>query len=347
MCDHEGAMQTGTTAAAHSHSFPCCKPRLQENELAWRHNARAEESMSQGFLRAALQSRGAKWIAVGWTAFIGENLILSHNRDVIIGAFGEDNYRYTYSFLSTAACGSIAYGLLRFGRGKDRIFASRSPLARGFGAALQVIGLVGASQQAPAFQIPFVPKFGASDLPSGWEEARAPDGKVYYYHSQSQETRWEKPVVATPASSGPAPTLLSNFSFEIRCPIDFKHGANQNVDDIQGMDRVSRHATFWSLGLFSLGRALPNVFLPEIIFYTFPAIYSVIGSSHQDYRYRRGSGGTLTPEREAASSNLPFVALVTGRQSWAKLADEFKWMNAGAAALVGLGFALRQLKRMK
>ena len=303
--------------------------------------------MSQGFLRAALQSRGAKWIAVGWTAFIGENLILSHNRDEIINAFGPKTYNYTYSFLSTAACGSIAYGLLRHGRGKDRVFANRSPLARGAGVALQVIGLVGASQQAPAFQIPFVPKFGSSDLPSGWEEARAPDGKVYYFHAHTQETRWEKPVASAPASGDTPSSALPKVSFEIRCPIDFKHGSNQNVDEIHGMDRVSRHATFWSLGAFSLGRALPNVFLPEIVFYTFPAVFTIIGSSHQDYRYRRGSGGSLTPEREAVTSNVPFVALASGSQSWTKLADEFKWMNAGAAALIGLGFALRQLKKMK
>jgi uncharacterized membrane protein len=304
--------------------------------------------MSQGgFFRTALQSRGAKWIAVGWTAFIGENLILSHNREEIINAFGPKTYNYTYSFLSTAACGSIAYGLLRHGRGKDRIFANRSPLARGLGVALQVVGLVGVSQQAPAFQIPFIPRFGFSGLPSGWQEARAPDGKVYYYHADTHETRWEKPVAASAAASSSSPLPLPKFAFEIRCPIDFKHGANQNVDDIHGMDRVSRHSTFWFLGLFGLGRALPNVFLPEIVFYTFPIVFSAIGSSHQDYRYRRGSGGTLTPQREAVTSNVPFAALVTGRQSWSKLADEFKWMNAGVAALVGLGFALRQLKRMK
>ena len=83
------------------------------------------------------------------------------------------------------------------------------------------------------------------------------------------------------------------------------------------------------------------------MFYTFPAVFAAIGSSHQDYRYRRGSGGSLTPEREAVTSNVPFAALATGRQSWSKLSDEFKWMNAGAAVLLGLGLALRQLKRMK
>jgi len=87
--------------------------------------------------------------------------------------------------------------------------------------------------------------------------------------------------------------------------------------------------------------------VPEIICYTFPAIFAVIGTSHQDYRYRRGSGGTLTPEREAVTSNVPFVALVAGKQSWSKLADEIKWSNAGVAALIGLGLALRQLKKMR
>ena len=58
-----------------------------------------KQVMSQaGFFRASLQSRGAKWIAVGWTAFIAENLILSHNRDEIIGVFGPKAYNYTYRF---------------------------------------------------------------------------------------------------------------------------------------------------------------------------------------------------------------------------------------------------------
>ena len=42
--------------------------------------------------KAILASKGVRWIGLGWTGFIAENLILSENRDEIIRHFGDDNY---------------------------------------------------------------------------------------------------------------------------------------------------------------------------------------------------------------------------------------------------------------
>ncbi len=58
-------------------------------------------------------SKAVRWISFGWTAFIAENVILSQNREWIIEKYGKDNYHVTYSALSTAACGSIAYGFFK------------------------------------------------------------------------------------------------------------------------------------------------------------------------------------------------------------------------------------------
>ena len=69
---------------------------------------------------------------------------------------------------------------------------------------------------------------------------------------------------------------------------------------------------------------------------------ALVGTHHQDDRYRRGIGGHLSPEKEARTSNLPFYALLTGRQDWGKLAEEIKLPNCGVAmSIVALLFLSR------
>jgi len=66
-----------------------------------------------------LRDKGVKYIFFGWTGFITENLVVTHNRDFIIQyTGGEKNYRFIYSFFSSAATLSIAYGYFKFARGK-------------------------------------------------------------------------------------------------------------------------------------------------------------------------------------------------------------------------------------
>ena len=90
----------------------------------------------------ALRNPGVALIGGGWSFFITENLVLSHWRDEIIGAFDEDTYLRVYGGLSTCACASIGYGFLRHGKGKGpRIWGGfAGPAARAGAVGLQALG---------------------------------------------------------------------------------------------------------------------------------------------------------------------------------------------------------------
>ena len=50
-------------------------------------------------------------------------------------------------------------------------------------------------------------------------------------------------------------------------------------------------------------------------------------------------------EVDRATSNVPFVALLRGSQSWERLGDELKWVNAGVGLTIALGLATRRMAR--
>ena len=91
--------------------------------------------------------------------------------------------------------------------------------------------------------------------------------------------------------------------------------------------RVTRHPMLYSIGLCGLGIGLTSVNLGTMCLLSGPLFVALVGTHHQDYRYRRNIGGTLTPEKEKATSNIPFVALLAGRNDWYELFNELKKMN--------------------
>ena len=255
---------------------------------------------------ALLRHPGVRLIGGGWAFFIAENVVVSNNRDAIIASIGEVNYRRVYSGLSTCACASIAYGYLRHGRKQGpKLWAAAPPAARCGAVALQGLGLVGFSQMLPRLQVPIA-----------MEEA-----------GPTADT-WP----GTPQPGGGA-------AMRVRCPMDFS-AADTPEDGIAGPKRVTRHPTFWSMGALGLGTALATPFATEVVMFSMPALFAVIGTAHQDYRFRRHSGGELPPEVDAVTSNVPFVALASGAQSWSQLAAEMKWLNASVGVLGALLLAL-------
>ncbi|EQC38406.1 hypothetical protein SDRG_04117 [Saprolegnia diclina VS20] len=136
----------------------------------------------------ALAHKGCRWIVLGWSAFIAENIALSEFKEEIIANFGKDKYRLAYSTLSTGACASIAYGYLAHGRQQGPLvksLAKKWPLPV---FAIQALGLAGMLSLAlPKLQIPLS-------------------------------------VQALEDATSSALEKKDNMTFTVQCPVDFKAG---------------------------------------------------------------------------------------------------------------------------
>ena len=190
--------------------------------------------------------------------------------------------------------------ILRFTEQLCRVLSSHVLRARQMSAfALQSLGLIGISQMAPKLQMPFQ-ILTSSDAPAAEASSTAPPPSSSTTSSST-----------TAAAAAPTP---SGVRFKAQCPIDFAAGrtADSNATDAEparGLDRVTRHPQLWSLALLGCGAAVASPFVTErLLFGAGPLAMASLGAAHQDSRYRRGSGGQLTPERDAATSLVPFGA---------------------------------------
>ena len=125
----------------------------------------------------------------------------------------------------------------------------------------------------------------------------------------------------------------------VRCPFDFSDRTRTTENELFGLERITRHPGLWSLGLVGLGQAALQSHPALRLWWSGPALVAWLGGSHQDSRFRRGMGGTLDPYYDAQTSNLPFVALLSGRQGpvgeqLIKLGNELKPLNALIAVAV-------------
>ncbi|XP_063900832.1 uncharacterized protein LOC135120458 [Zophobas morio] len=267
-----------------------------------------------------IQHKGLKLITYGWIGFIAENLLLSHNRDIIIQRIGDKKYHILYSLLSTFTCGFVSYGYFKYGRRQGPIWfnVQRNRLLRWSGFILLSTGYVGFSQFFPKFQSPF---------------AIQPVEKETNSRSDGGRELQEKGF------------KLREWNFHPRCPLDFKTN-HDLVNEVSGLERVTRHPAFWSLGFTGVGLALTTMYACETVLFGMFGVFALIGSAHQDYRFRKGSGGSLSMDMEAQTSNIPFLALLLERQSWKKLINELKLTNASLALFLSWLIYARRIKKL-
>lgn len=217
---------------------------------------------------------------------------MSENRTYLISHFGDNGYHIAYGTLSTAAMGSVFYGYFRKVKNAEPLLWSLNcpaPLgAKVLSFVCLSVGLGMASQIPPKLQIPV--HFAGND-----------NNNIGDINDKSQ----------SPAA--PIPTDSQEKGWKIRCPFDFTDKKDTN-SPIQGLEQISRHPGLWSFGLLGLGNALLVPSLPQRAFLAMPALVALIGGAHTDSRFRRGMGGTLSEEYDRVTSNIPFLAMLSGAQ---------------------------------
>ncbi len=84
------------------------------------------------------------------------------------------------------------------------------------------------------------------------------------------------------------------------------------AEPARGMLRITRHPFLWSAVLWSLGHVLVNADPASLIFFGSLGVTALRGTFDID-RKRRASSGADYARFEAVTSNVPFVALLSGR----------------------------------
>jgi uncharacterized membrane protein len=96
----------------------------------------------------------------------------------------------------------------------------------------------------------------------------------------------------------------------------------------RGILRVTRHPFMWGVALWALAHLVPNGTLAAVIFFGTFAVLALLGTVLIDEKFARRRGAEWQ-RFAAATSNLPFAAILAGRQHL--VVAEIGWRRAGAA----------------
>ena len=180
------------------------------------------------------------------------------------------------------------------------------------------VGLGMASQIPPKLQIPvqFVNKNNSAD-----------ENNTIATSASDTSATVAGPTQQTEGGGGGA--------WKVRCPFDFTDNKDTN-SPVYGLERISRHPGLWSFGLLGLGSAFLVPSLPQSLWLAMPSMMAMIGGAHTDSRFRRGMGGELSGEYGRVTSNIPFVAMLSGAQGnvidvMNEFSSEIKPLNAALA----------------
>lgn len=92
-----------------------------------------------------------------------------------------------------------------------------------------------------------------------------------------------------------------------------QEGALDKADAVKGMLRITRHPFLWGVAIWALGHLLANGDLPSVILFGSMLALGVFGTASIDAK-RKKALGAKWDTFAAQTSNIPFGAILTGRQ---------------------------------
>lgn len=93
-----------------------------------------------------------------------------------------------------------------------------------------------------------------------------------------------------------------------------QEGALNRPDAVKGMLRITRHPFLWGVAIWGLAHLLANGDTPSLILFGAMLALAVFGTASIDAKRRKGVGPAWDAFA-AQTSNLPFAAILAGKQS--------------------------------
>jgi uncharacterized membrane protein len=136
--------------------------------------------------------------------------------------------------------------------------------------------------------------------------------------------RW---TTLIPVSVMPLATILLIAGYTTRNPTAVGMERSARADDpAPGILRVTRHPVMWAIGLWATSHLIANGDLASLVFFGSIGLLALGGTVLID-RKKRLALGSHWSRLAAVTSNIPFVALVTGRTG-------LRWRDIGLLRIV-------------
>lgn len=110
-----------------------------------------------------------------------------------------------------------------------------------------------------------------------------------------------------------------------------QEGALDRPDVVKGMVRITRHPFLWGVAIWGAGHLLVNGERASIVLFGAMTILALLGTSSIDAKRKRALGAKWDAFA-AQTSNIPFAAILSGRQTL-KL-GEIGWWRIALGAVV-------------
>jgi uncharacterized membrane protein len=110
-----------------------------------------------------------------------------------------------------------------------------------------------------------------------------------------------------------------------------QEGALERPDVVQGMLRITRHPFLWGVAVWAAGHLLVNGERASLVLFGSMLVLAVFGTASIDAKRKRALGPTWDAFA-AQTSNLPFAAILAGRQKLA-VGEIGWWRILGAVAI--------------